>query len=111
MFAVDEPEDWTFESVGVRGKIFSTEDLTTKAGFLLIETDTGHETTIVERDSDFVYYVLGGNGSFQIADSAVQCHPGQLVVVPHGSPFTYRGRLRMLLMTVPKWSADQESVV
>jgi mannose-6-phosphate isomerase-like protein (cupin superfamily) len=110
MAVFPEPSTWTFENAGVRGKIFPVDALTSKAGFLIIETDSGHQTTIIERDSDFVYYVLSGSGIFSINDIDEPCGAGDLIIVPHGSKFTYSGHVRMLLITVPKWTAEQESI-
>jgi hypothetical protein len=63
-YALPEPKNWDFERAGVRGKAFPTNELTGHAGFLIIETETGHETTIIERESDFIYYIISGSGTF-----------------------------------------------
>jgi mannose-6-phosphate isomerase-like protein (cupin superfamily) len=85
--------------------------LTSRCEHLLVETDTGHGTTILQEKSDFIYYVLDGEGSFEIDGAEVPCKAGDLVVVPHGNSFTYTGRLRMLLTCTPPWSPDQEKVI
>lgn len=77
----------------------------------MIETKTGHETTIIEHESNFVYYILEGNGYFEINDEKEQCTAGDLVVIPMGIKFTYRGELRMLLISTPPWREDQEETL
>lgn len=105
-----EPDEIAFNRAGVIGKIFPAEAVTDKADFLLIETDQGHETTIVEQECLFVYYVLNGQGYFEIEDKREDCRAGDLIVIPAGKKFTYKGKLRMLLMNTPKWSSEQEVV-
>jgi mannose-6-phosphate isomerase-like protein (cupin superfamily) len=110
-YALPEPKNWDFERAGIRGKVFPTNELTGHAGFLIIETKTGHETTIIEHESDFIYYIISGSGTFKIGETTVTCASGDLVVVPHSKKFTYKGQLRMLLVSTPVWSAEQEEVV
>ncbi len=90
------------------GKLFPTESLADRVEFLMIRTEEGHETTIVQRDCDFAYYVLSGAGHFVIDGHEEPCTGGDLVVIPHGRVFTYRGRLQMLLVVTPPWRAAQE---
>lgn len=111
MYVLKEPSDISFDKVGIKGKIFPTKELLNKAGFVLIQTQTGHETTIIEHDSDFIYYVLEGSGSFIINSTEEACTAGDLVVVPAGSTFTYTGHLKMLLTTTPPWREEQEETL
>jgi mannose-6-phosphate isomerase-like protein (cupin superfamily) len=110
-YVVEEPADWSFDRAGVRGKLFPAGELTNSCEQLIIETETGHETTIVEDECDFIYYVLEGQGSFEINGEHLPCETGNLVVVPHGNAFSYAGRLRMLLTCTPPWSPEQEKVL
>ena len=49
----------------------------------------------------FSYYILKGSGHFIIDDKKETCEPGDLVIIPAGSKFTYKGSLRMLLNVTP----------
>jgi mannose-6-phosphate isomerase-like protein (cupin superfamily) len=111
VYVIEEAEEWDFERAGVRGKGFVTGELTGRAGYLVIETDSGHSTTIIERESDFVYYVLGGQGAFKIGGHLETCKSGDLVVIPAGKEFNYTGKLRLLLISSPIWTAEQEVIV
>ena len=108
MFVIKEPDNFSFEKVGIRGKIFSTEALTQKSEFVLIETETGHETMIRERECVFSYYVLEGHGYFQIDGQREDCATGDLVVIPAGKSFIYKGKMKLLLNCTPPWSESQE---
>jgi len=111
MHIIKEPEEYSFKKVGIRGKNFPTDKLSDKAGFLIIETDAGHETTIVEHKCDFIYYILEGKGYFVIEDKKEECSKGDLVVIPAGKKFIYKGKLKMLLCSTPPWWEEQEDVV
>ena len=108
---VKEPTPWSIDRAGIRGKLFPAQGLITRTEHLLIETENGHTTTIVERESDFIYYILEGAGQFVIDGVSESCSQGDLVVVPRGLPFTYRGRLRMFLTCSPPWDPAQETTL
>jgi mannose-6-phosphate isomerase-like protein (cupin superfamily) len=105
------PENYSFEKVGIKGKKFSVTDITPKTGVCLIETEGGHETTIIEHECDFIYYILDGAGRFIIDGQNENCIKGDLVVVPAGSRFRYTGKLKMLLITTPAFYPEQEETL
>jgi mannose-6-phosphate isomerase-like protein (cupin superfamily) len=80
-------------------------------GFVLIDTKSGHETTIIEHESDFVYYILEGNGFFEVNNEREECSAGDLVVIPAGSRFAYKGKFKMLLVNTPPWREEQEETL
>jgi mannose-6-phosphate isomerase-like protein (cupin superfamily) len=107
MYVLHEPSDIAFDKVGIKGKMFPSQELTEKTEFCVISTETGHETTIIEHDSDFVYYVLEGSGFFEINGEKEDCAKGDLVVIPAGSKFIYKGNLKLLLVVTPPWREEQ----
>ena len=111
MFVIKEPGDYSFEKFGIKGKIFSLSNLTKKESFVLIATEKGHETTIRQRESDFCYYVLEGNGYFEINGVREDCGAGDLVVIPAGNKFTYKGKMKLLLNCTPPWTEAQEETI
>jgi mannose-6-phosphate isomerase-like protein (cupin superfamily) len=111
MFVIKEPQKLSFEKVGIKGKIFPVANLTTKTQFVLVETNTGHETTIIEYESDFSYYIVEGKGSFIVEGEEESCEKGDLVVIPAGKPFRYVGTLKMLLNSTPVWKESQEETL
>jgi mannose-6-phosphate isomerase-like protein (cupin superfamily) len=111
MHILKKPFIPTFEKVGIVGTIFPSRTLTNKAEFVYIETETGHETSIIEHESDFIYYVIEGSGWFEIDGTKEGCSKGDLVVIPTGCRFTYQGRLTLLLIDTPPWREDQEETI
>ncbi|MFA6090067.1 MAG: AraC family ligand binding domain-containing protein [Candidatus Woesearchaeota archaeon] len=105
------PIDYSFEKVGIKGKKFSVADLTTRAGVVIIKTDKGHETTLIEHECDFIYYILEGSGYFLINDQKEECTSGDLVVIPAGSKFRYVGKIKMLLISTPAFFPEQEETL
>lgn len=111
MFVIKEPDDFSFEKVGIKGKIFPTSKLTKKTSFVLIETEIGHETMIRERECVFIYYILEGRGYFEVEGQKKECSKGDLVVIPAGKKFIYKGRMKLLLNCTPPWSESQEETI
>ena len=105
------PEDFSFEKAGHRGKIFASKDLTDKVEFEVIETELGHENTIMQKECIFAYYILEGGGNFVVDSIVENCNTGDLVVIPAGKPFTYSGRMKMFLVCAPWWRPEQEIVL
>jgi mannose-6-phosphate isomerase-like protein (cupin superfamily) len=105
------PQKYSFEKVGIKGKIFPVSEVTPKTGVCLIETNAGHESTIIEHKCDFIYYILEGNGYFKINDQKENLTQGDLVVIPAGSKFHYVGMLKMLLITTPAFYPEQEETL
>jgi mannose-6-phosphate isomerase-like protein (cupin superfamily) len=101
----------TFNRVGVIGSIFSTQHLTNKTEFLIIATEAGHDTTIIEHECDFSYFILEGSGEFIINGKTESCSVGNLVVIPAGNQFTYKGKLKMLLNVTPPFTPAQEETL
>lgn len=112
MHILKQPNENSFEKVGIKGKIFPTKELIGEdAGYVLIETEAGHETTIIEHGCVFTYYILEGKGHFEINEEREDCEAGDLVVIPKGAKFTYKGKLKMLLITTPAWREEQEETL
>lgn len=107
-YVLTEPEEITFERAGIRGRMFPAAALTSEADFTIVETDAGQSLALIEHETDVIYYVLEGDGQFIIDDTPEECHPGNLVIIPQGTKFTYQGRLKMLEICTPPWEESQE---
>jgi mannose-6-phosphate isomerase-like protein (cupin superfamily) len=52
--------------------------------------------------SDRAYYVLGGEGEFQVGDDApARVSDGDVVLVPKGVPYSFSGSMTYLVINVP----------
>lgn len=108
---IEEPKEYSFQRAGIQGKIFPTQSLTEKTEYFLVETDNGHETTIIKHVCDFIYYILNGEGYFVVDGSRENCSEGDLVVIPAEKPFTYKGRLKMIATSTLPWRQKQEETL
>jgi len=111
MFVTKEPKNYSFEKPGHKGKIFPTQDLSDKAQFILVECNGLPESAMRQRECDFCYYILEGTGYFEINGARENCGAGDLVVVPAGNEFTYKGKMKMLLNCMPPWNEAQEEII
>jgi len=105
------PKDYSFEKLGIKGKKYLVNELTDKSGFVFIETEKGHETTIVNHKLDCFYFVLEGNGYFEIDDIKETFKKHDLIVIPAESKFTYNGKAKFLRITNPPYYPEQEETV
>lgn len=110
-YILSEPEELSFDKAGIQGKVFGAHQLIDRAEFVLIQTELGHETKIIEHESDFIYYVLEGEGYFEVDGEIENCRKGDLVCIPAGKKFIYKGNLKMLLICTPPRREEQEEVV
>lgn len=111
MYVVKEPKDFSFDKVGIKGKIFPLSNFVQSTSFVLIGTKQGHETTIIEHESDFIYYILKGSGYFVVNDIEEECSKGNIVVIPAGTKFTYKGTFKLLLACTPPWREEKEETI
>jgi mannose-6-phosphate isomerase-like protein (cupin superfamily) len=66
------------------------------------------------RASQKFYFVLAGHVTFEVDDSLVEIGPGDLLVVPVNSPFSYcskSGSARLLLVHTPPFDSAQEVTI
>jgi len=103
-----KPARVSFEKPGITGRIFESIGIAPSAEFFTVETTTGHETTIRQRECDFFDYVLEGAGCFIIDGHNQSCTVGDLIAVPHGTWFRYEGTMSLFAASVPPWRAEQE---
>src|SRR4030043_1564143 len=111
MYVIKEPKDFSFQKAGIKGKIFPIGDLTKKTEYFLVETAKAHETVIIEHTCDFIYYILKGHGHFIIKGKKEPCEAGDLVIVPAGNTFIYKGNLKMIATSTPPWREEQEETL
>ena len=108
---IKKPKNISFEKVGIKGWKFDTKNITNKSGFIYVETEKGHETIIINHECDCYYYILDGNGYFEIDEIKENFEKDDLVVIPAKSKFTYKGKCKLLRITTPAFYPEQEETV
>ncbi len=97
-----------FEKYGVRLWIYTTRADSPNAAVLYQETESGHAEEFVHEKSDFLYYILEGSGTWIVEDREFEVRSGDVVVVPAGKRFWFRGNLKQICITAPAWDERYE---
>lgn len=95
------------EKYGVRMRVYTTKADFRNAAVLYQETEKGHAEEFMHERSDFIYYVLEGNGTWIVEDREFEVRAGD-VVVPAGKRFWFRGHLKQVCVTAPAWEEQYE---
>ena len=104
-----EPNEYSFKDRdGHDGKFFGTNSPLTQ--HMIIECNDKLTAVLTEREAEYTYYLLKGEGYFVLNGDKQEVAKGDLVVIPPGTKYTFGGKLKMLLINTPRWSAEQEEV-
>lgn len=96
------------EKHGVLMRIYTTKKDSPNAAVLYQETETGHMEEFVHERSDFLYYILEGSGTWIVEDKEYEVQAKDVVVVPAGKRFWFKGNLKQLCITSPTWEKQYE---
>jgi len=96
------------EKYGVRMRVYTTKADFRNAAVLYQETEKGHAEEFMHERSDFIYYVLEGSGTWIVEDREFEVRAGDVVVVPAGKRFWFRGHLKQVCVTAPAWEEQYE---
>ncbi len=77
-------------------------------GFVLVETQTGHNQEFYDIGSTYHYIVLEGSGSFFLDDEEVPVEKGDHVSALPNTRIYYQGKMKLVLITNPAWKAENE---
>lgn len=96
------------EKYGVKMRIYSTKSDCKAAAVLYQETETGHAEEFMHEKSNFIYYIIEGNGTWIIEDKEHEVKTGDVIIVPAGKRFWFKGKLRQVCITAPAWEEQYE---
>lgn len=96
------------EKHGVRMRIYNGKDNCPQAAVAYQETETGHAEEFLHETSFFIYYIIEGNGTWIIEDREYEVAAGDVVIVPPGKRFYFRGTLKQICVTSPAWEETGE---
>ena len=89
-------------------RIYTTKTESENAAILYQETQKGHTEEFLHEKSDFFYYILEGSGVWAVEDREFEARAGDVVVVPAGKKFWFRGNLKQVCVTAPAWEEQYE---
>ncbi|HEY7976756.1 MAG TPA: cupin domain-containing protein [Rhizomicrobium sp.] len=75
------------------------------------ETTTGHAEEFRHAKSAFIFFIIEGSGEWVVEDETFPVRAHDVVIVPAGKKFHYRGNLKQVCITAPAWEAEFEEHV
>lgn len=79
-----------------------------EAAVVYQETAAGHAEEFRHAKSAFIFFIIEGSGEWIIEDETFPVRAHDVVIVPKGKKFYYRGNLKQVCVTAPAWEAEYE---
>jgi len=99
------------EKAGVEMWIYNGKDDLEAAAVAYQKTALGHEDEFRHTKSAFVFYVISGSGEWVIEGESFPVEATDVVIVPAGKRFYYRGELEQVCLTAPAWEEEFEETI
>jgi len=93
---------------GVQMWIYNGKEECPQAAVVYQETAQGHAEEFYHDKSAFVFYIVEGQGTWVIEGREYPVQATDVVIVPPGKRFYYRGRLKHVCITAPAWEGEYE---
>lgn len=88
--------------------VYNDKDQCPQAAVVFQKTTTGHAEEFLHEKSAFIFYILKGSGTWIIEDREYAVQATDVVIVPPGKRFYYKGDLEQICITAPAWEAEYE---
>ena len=75
------------------------------------ETEVGHSEEFRHSKSAFIFYIVEGSGEWIVEGEVFAVKATDVVAVPPGMKFYYRGALKQICITAPAWEQEFEEVI
>lgn len=75
------------------------------------ETQVGHSEEFRHTRSAFIYFILEGAGEWVIEGVPFPVAASDVVIVPPGKKFYFRGKLKQVCVTAPAWDQEHEATI
>jgi mannose-6-phosphate isomerase-like protein (cupin superfamily) len=93
---------------GVQMWVYNDKDNCPNAAVVYQEIEHGHAEEFYHDKSAFIFYIIEGQGTWVIEDQEFPVEATDVVIVPPGKRFYYRGTLKQVCITAPAWEAEYE---
>jgi mannose-6-phosphate isomerase-like protein (cupin superfamily) len=97
-----------FEKQGVKMRVYNSKTDCLEASVVYQETEKGHSEEFYHSKSNFIFYIIEGSGTWFIEDAAYEVSSGDVIIIPPGRRFYYRGKLKQICVTAPSWEPEFE---
>ena len=78
------------------------------ADLLFLEVNGGHYQEFLHTKSDFIYYVLEGEGTFYLDGKEISVKASDAILAPKNTKIYYLGTMKLLLCCAPAWEEEYE---
>lgn len=102
-------ETMTFEKKGETLTILPGN--TEKKGLFFIDSSLGQDAYTYDKKSTSTYYVLDGDGEFDINGNKLSVKTGDIVTIPPNTIFYYKGKMKLIEKMTPNFQAENVVVV
>lgn len=103
------PDTPKFTQKGLTGYQYDLENINLQV--YIIDVHKGHDTYIVSKECTHIYYVIEGEGIFDIDGQTFCINKGMLIEVPQKVEYTYTGKMKLLLTLNPPWFEGNEEII
>lgn len=103
-----KPDEPSFVCKGF--ELYRCNMINQNCGVSYIECSKGHDTIVIS-DCTHIYYVIEGNGDFEIDGKIYHASKNDVVEIPPHVDFTYTGTMKLLLVMNPPYSDETTKVL
>jgi mannose-6-phosphate isomerase-like protein (cupin superfamily) len=102
----EKPDKPSFSQKGLNGFKFNLENKDVEVSIMNVEI--GHETYFISKKCWHIYYIIEGEGIFEINGKKIEVKKDMLIEVPPKIEYTYTGKMKLLLIMNPPWFEGNE---
>jgi quercetin dioxygenase-like cupin family protein len=75
-----------------------------------VDVTRGHDHYFISKKIRHTYYVLEGEGFFEINGEKIRVKNGAMISIPPKMEYAYSGKMRFLLILNPPWFKGNEII-
>lgn len=103
-----KPSEPTYIQKGLNGYQFPITNKEVEVYFVNVEK--GHDNYIISKKITHMYYIIEGDGTFDITGEKHIIREGMFVEVPPNLEYTFSGTMKLILIMFPPWFEGNEEI-
>ena len=102
-------EQPAFSQKGLKGYAYPLKNKNVEIYY--VDVTQGHDNYIISKICTHIYYVLEGEGVFELDGKKTNMKKGELIEIPPNVEYAYSGNMRLLLIMNPPWFEGNEEII
>ena len=102
----EKSEKPTFAQNGLKGYQYLLDNKELEIYF--VDVTKGHDQFLISKKITHIYFILKGEGFFDINGEKKEVKEGMLIEVPPNIEYVYSGKMKLLLVMNPPWFEGNE---